>query len=118
VDNTVIERKKAFDFYHLIRRNIMNTENTENTENTPFIIGEKYFLRTATYHTVGRLKAMYPDFFVLSQASFVADSGLWHNALKDGVLSEVEPFIDDAIISRGGLIDATKWHHDLPTTRK
>ena len=56
--------------------------------------------------------------FMCEQASWVADSGRFHNALKDGTLNEIEPFISDVIINRGGIIDVTEWIHDLPKNQK
>lgn len=81
-------------------------------------IGKSYFIRTATYHCVGRLIRILPTEFVLEDASWVADSGRWHNALKTGQLSEVEPFVSNLTVFRGGCIDATEWLHPLPTEVK
>ena len=83
-----------------------------------FVIGEKYFIRTATYHSIGRLIAIYPNELMLEDAAWIADSGRFHDALKTGTLSEVEPFVSDLIVSRGGIIDATVWAHDLPLEQK
>ena len=86
--------------------------------NTAFEIGKQYFIRTATYHSVGRLVKVFPNELVLENASWVADSGRFNNALKTGELNEVEPFVAPVIIARGGIIDATEWNHDLPTEVK
>ena len=93
-------------------------ENTPNNRPTAFVVGKCYFIRTVTYHSVGRLLAIFPEELVLEDASWVADSGRFHTALKTGQLDEVEPFIDAAIIARGGIIDATVWSHDLPKVQK
>ena len=79
-----------------------------------FVIGEKYIIRTVTYHLVGRLKAVTDSDIVLEDACWVADSGRWNEALKTGDLSELEPFVDDTIVNRDAFVDATKWNHDLP----
>ena len=79
-----------------------------------FVIGKKYFIRTATYHVVGKLEYIYPKELVLSSASWIADSGRFNAALVSGNFNEIEPFVNNVIVSRGGIIDATEWTHELP----
>ena len=83
-----------------------------------FVIGNKYFIRTATYHVVGKLVNIYTNELVLSSASWIADSGRFNAALTNGNFEEVEPFVNDVIVSRGGIIDATEWTHELPSKVK
>lgn len=91
---------------------------TQQPTSTAFELGKSYFIRTATYHVVGRLIAIYPEELVLEEASWVADSGRFHTALKTGELNEVEPFVNPCIVFRGGGIDATEWSHPLPGKQK
>lgn len=95
---------------------------TSNDSSHPYQIGKAYYIRTVTMHIVGKLEAVHSDELVLSEASWVADSGRFHDALKGGVskLNEIEPFPADqqVIVGRGSLIDATIWAHDLPKTQK
>ena len=81
-------------------------------------IGKKYFVRTVTYHCVGELVEISDNELVFTQASWVADSGRWNNALKTGELSEIEPFIMPVMVARGCIVDATEWTHDLPMVQK
>ena len=83
-----------------------------------FECGKQYFIRTATYHVVGRLNEIYKNELVLSSASWIADSGRFNAALQSGIFEEIEPFVNDVIVSRGGIIDATEWTHALPTKVK
>jgi len=83
-----------------------------------FEIGKKYFIRTATYHVVGQLDEIYTKELVLSSASWIADSGRFNAALVSGIFEEIEPFVNDVIVSRGGIIDATEWWHELPSKVK
>jgi len=83
-----------------------------------FECGKQYFIRTATYHVVGRLDEIYQKELVLSSASWIADSGRFNAALRTGEFSEIEPFVNDVIVNRGGIIDATEWTHELPTKVK
>ena len=83
------------------------------------LIGEPVFIRTVTMYYVGRLKEVYEHELVLTECSWVADTGRFHNALKDGVFSEVEPFVsEEVIVARGGLIDVCHWGHAIPTEQK
>jgi len=83
-----------------------------------FELGKKYFIRTATYHVVGQLNEIYQKELVLTSASWIADSGRFNAALVSGIFEEIEPFVNDVIVSRGGIIDATEWTHELPSTVK
>lgn len=81
-------------------------------------IGKKYFVRTVTYHCVGELIEISDNELVFIRASWVADSGRWNDALKTGTLNEVEPFVMPVMVSRGCIVDATEWTHELPTVQK
>lgn len=83
----------------------------------PFVRGESYFIRTATYHSVGKVKQIKGKFLVLEKASWVADSGRFMNAIKEGELNEVEP-VGDMVLNTDAIIDAFPWIHKLPTEQK
>ena len=82
---------------------------------TPFVVGEKYLIRSVTNYHTGRVKAVVGDFLVLENAAWIGSTGRFHNALKTGELSEVEPIIGDAFIAIGAVVDAEEWAHDLPS---
>lgn len=86
----------------------------------PFEIGEAYLIRTVTHIDIGIVKAVGDKEIVLTNASWIADTGRFHDALKDGVkkLEEVEPYLDDVILGRGAIIDATLWRHSVPSEQK
>lgn len=94
-----------------------NNTPTPTTEH-PFEIGKLYFIRTVTMHLLGKLEWVGQQELRLSQASWVADSGRFHDALKTGKLNEVEPFIMPIIVGRGSIVDATEWSFDLPKEQK
>jgi hypothetical protein len=77
-------------------------------------LGKVYFVRSVTYHYVGRLKEINDKELVLSDCAWVADSGRWTQAMVDGTLSEVEPYPNDVMVARTAIVDATEWKHDLP----
>ena len=91
---------------------------SEPNKSHPFKVGENYFIRTVTMILVGRLDAVYETELVLSSASWIADTGRFYNALKEGKLNEVEPFTNDVIVGRSSIIDATIWKHKLPKEQK
>lgn len=81
----------------------------------PYQIGKNYFIRTVTHHLTGRLVKVTSQELVLVDAAWIADDGRFHEALRDGKFSEIEPFPDgEVIVGRGSLIDATEWRHALP----
>ena len=80
--------------------------------------GDVVFIRTVTNYCVGRIIQIDEQFVILENASWIADTGRWHQALKDGVLNEVEPFVDPVEVAIGAIVDVTKWRHALPTQQK
>ena len=77
-------------------------------------IGKKLFIRTVTYHMVGEVKNRIGNLFELKGASWVADSGRFMQAIKDGTLSEVEP-VGQCYINIESIVDMFPWKHKLPT---
>lgn len=90
---------------------------TIETNTAPFSIGTAYIIRTVTHTYTGRLTWISATELVLEDAAWIADSGRWMNAIKDGELNEVEP-MGTVIVGRGALVDATVWTHPLPTEQK
>lgn len=75
----------------------------------PWDIGDSYLIRTVTMTLSGKLKAVYQQELVLSDAAWIADTGRFSEALEDqDKFNEVEPFKNDVIVGRGGIVDATK----------
>ena len=83
-----------------------------------FAVGTKYLIRTVTMYYTGKLTAVTDTDLVLSCAAWIADTGRFHDALKTGIVNEVEPFVHDVIIPRAVVIDATQWDHVLPEVQK
>lgn len=86
----------------------------------PYEIGKAYLIRSVTHIDIGIVKAVGDKEIVLSNASWIADTGRYHDALKGGTakLNEVEPYIDDVIINRSAVVDATVWRHPCPDQQK
>ena len=88
-----------------------------NGEENPFVIGKSYLVRTVTYHMLGKLESIKGNFLVFTDACWVADSGRFGKAIKDGELSEVE-FVGDSIVSINAIVDGFPWPHKLPKETK
>lgn len=91
--------------------------NTQNNHH-PYKIGEKYMIRTVTMIQVGILAEVYDKELVIKNASWVADTGRFSEALKTGIFDEVEPFHNDIIVNREAIIEATVVNFELPTEVK
>jgi len=83
----------------------------------PFEVGSSYFFRTVTYHLVGEVESIHGKFIKLCDASWVADSGRFMNAIKEGILDEVEP-VGVCFVNSDSVIDVFPWLHELPTKQK
>lgn len=81
------------------------------------LIGKAWFIRTVTYHTVGRIVGIVANMFVMEESSWVADSGRFMDALKTGKLNEVEP-TGQCLVSVNSIVDIFAWNHKLPTEQK
>lgn len=81
------------------------------------LVGGKYYFRTVTYHLTGEVKKIVGRFAYLKNAAWIADSGRFMGAIKDGTLNEVEP-VGDAFVNLDTVTDFFPWKHKLPTEQK
>jgi len=81
------------------------------------LVGKKLFLRTVTYHMVGKVEKTIGKILQLSDASWVADSGRFMNAIKEGTLDEVEP-VGTWFVNLDATTDFGIWKHKLPKEQK
>ena len=89
----------------------------ERNETYDSFIGKKLFIRTVTYHCIGKVEAIVGKFFMLSGGSWIADSGRFMNAIQEGTLDEVEP-VGNMWVSIDAIVDMFPWIHDLPIEQK
>lgn len=80
---------------------------------SPFKIGDNVFIRTVTLYYTGKVKDFNSQWVKLENASWIADTGRFHDFLKEGKCNEYESFIDDVSIPIGSIIDVTNWKHNL-----
>lgn len=92
-------------------------KNGATTGESPYNIGQSYLIRTVTLYYTGRVKRVTPKEIILEDAAWIADTGRFSDALKTGILNEVEP-MGEVIIGRGSVVDAVKWMHALPKDKK
>jgi hypothetical protein len=87
---------------------------------SPYNIGKNYFIRTVTHYLTGKLLRVTAKELVLKDAAWIADTGRFMQAIRDGKLNEVEPYPDnqELIVGRGSIIDAVEWTHVLPREQK
>lgn len=82
------------------------------------MIGEKYFFRTVTFHMTGRVKKIIGSSILeIENAAWIADSGRFMNAIKEGELNEVEP-VGRAYININSIVDFFPWKHKLPENQQ
>lgn len=82
-----------------------------------YTVDSVLFIRTVTYHYIGRVVAVYDHELVLESAVWVADSGRFGAALETGRLAEWEVYPEGpVVINRGAIVDAARWSHKIPRT--
>ena len=93
-------------------------EKTETAPHPIFQVGKAVFIRSVTNYYTGRVIQVTDTEIILTDAAWIADTGRFHNALKTGEFNEVEPYLKPVSISRGAIVDATEWTHELPYSQK
>ena len=84
----------------------------------PMTTGEKYLIRTVTMYYTGEVVSISSFGIKLTKAAWIADTGRFSEALRNGEFNEVEPYINDVVVAKGCIVDFTKWSHDLPQKQK
>ena len=77
-------------------------------------VGKCYLISTVTTYELGRLIAVTDTELVLEDASWVAYTGRFGEALEKGKVDEAEPYPDgQVIVGRGAVVTAVEWQHPL-----
>ena len=96
----------------------MKTKVIEVSENMyDDFVGEKIFVRTVTQYLVGKVTKTVGNMVFLSDASWIADTGRFSDAIKTGTFNEQEP-VGDWFFNMDCVVDGGIWKHDLPTEQK
>ena len=104
--------------YELIKNQLKDTEKTD-IKSLQDLEGKKLFIRTVTYHLVGKVEKVAGNIFQLSKASWVADSGRFMDAIKNGFGSsaEIEP-LGEWFVNINAITDFGEWEHELPNKQQ
>ena len=114
INKEVFVAKKDYDA--LAKKKAGKTIVGENE--IPFVVGGKYFFRTVTYFATGEVESIKGNFLVLKDAAWIADTGRFREAIRQGVLNEVEPVEVPMFIHLNTITDAFEWQHALPREQK
>jgi hypothetical protein len=90
----------------------------EKEESFKDLIGKSFYIRTVTYHWVGRIVSVFNENFLeLEEASWIPDSARFMNTIKDGEMNEVEP-VGSVFVNTETIVDFIPWVHALPKDQK
>ena len=107
---------EVYELYESIKDQSTDDSETEIQGWTDFV-GQSLFIRTVTYHLVGKVTSVNGTLIELYEASWVADSGRFSAAIKDGTLLEVE-FVGRCFVNASAITDCFPWKHELPKVTK
>lgn len=94
----------------------------KKSNNSLIEVGKSYLFRTVTHIELGEVDTIDGDLVKIINASWIPDTGRYHDALKNGIESqlnsEIEPYPEFSIINLGSLINISPYNHPLPTEQK
>jgi hypothetical protein len=102
--------------YELIK-NQLNADELVDISTLDDLVGQKLYIRTVTYHMTGKVVKRMGAFIQLEDAAWIADSGRFMNAIKEGTLDEVEP-VGIMWVNLSSVVDFFPWVHALPKEQK
>lgn len=85
---------------------------------SPFQVGKIYLIRTGTMIDTGRVVEVTPQWIVLEDAAWIAETGRFSDSLKSCEFGEVEPFPDGRVIIGAGSITDACEIHTAPRSQK
>jgi len=91
---------------------ILSTE-SDDSVTSPFVQGKAYLIRTVTHYWVGRCVEVGDKWIILEDSSWVADTGEFVDAVKEGSLLN-SARVGNSIVFTGAMVDAIVWVHNLP----
>ena len=103
--------------YQKLKEQLLADEDFKEINKLEDLVGGKFFFRTVTYHLTGKVTKIVGDILELEDAAWIADSGRFMQAIKDGKLNEVEP-VGKAYLNITAVTDFFPWKHQLPTEQK
>lgn len=88
------------------------------TTRNPIRVGSAVIIRAVTLYYTGRIVEITATDLVLGDAAWVASTGRFSDALRTGVLDEVEPYPGAVAVARGSICDVADWPHALPREQR
>ena len=80
----------------------------------PFKVGDAWFIRTVTFHFVGRVAEITELGLVLEESSHVGwPAARFKEVVMDGKINDTEPLPDGTFVAFGAITDAEPWGHSL-----
>ena len=118
---TIEDAQKKLEEYKELQKifNLNDVSKSSNYNDDHWKVGENYFFRLVTHYLVGKLIKVTDKEFVLTNASWIASTGSYSDAMKQGFPktenSQVEayPASKEVAIGRGALIDACIYDFSL-----
>jgi hypothetical protein len=95
---------------------MMLLDNKEDTKSW-YEIGGKYIIRTVTMIYTGKLIKEYPDYLLLDNAAWIAETERWTDTLTKCIFKEVEPYPKEVIVYKSAILDVTTLK-ELPSDQK
>ena len=103
--------------FERLKDQLLGEEKVDISDYDDFI-GEKMFFRTVTYHLIGKVVKRIGLFFQLEDASWIADTDRFMQAIDKGLLNEVEPIKTVWWVNLSACSDFGIWKHKLPMDQK
>ena len=110
-------RRECISITDPVRREEGSSAMPEKKNGFPLKVGSKVLIRTATYFQAGKVSRVIGDFVELTDASWIADTGRFTEAVKTGEFNEVEMFAAPVFVQISTIIDVTTLPK-LPTSQK
>ena len=111
MEKVTIEISK--DVYEKLKDELGENSELRMIQDFSDFVGKKLFLRTVTYHILGKVIKQVGNLLLLENASWVADSGRLMDFIKNGEASEVEP-VGEWFVNASTIVDGCVWQHELP----
>lgn len=92
----------------------------QTSASTEYPVGKNVIVRTVTMIYTGKLVAATNSDFVLTECSWIPETGRYMDFVANGTVNECEPYPDDleVFINRGALLDMCELKGSLPRKQK
>ena len=77
-------------------------------------VGKSYFVRTVTYHLVGRVTKIKENWITLEDASCVFNTDNMTTMIRTGTIASSN-YLGDVTVNANSITDFFPWKHELQT---